>query len=551
MHSKFSQTMTLRRSALALAIVLNVTGASTALAHNAPGTATGPVLRYNQVVSGAQQQAAVASAADGNSIAVWYSQPEWGMGPAGVRARRLDGSGAPVGADIVVNSITQAGDLYRPSVATDTDGNFVVVWTAAGTQLYSPYHVFLRRFDRNGMALAPQQQIDLDLPESGSAVVARSGDGRFVVAWNAYPSTGAEIRARRYDAAGSALGSDIVVATRTTGYAGPSLRVATDDAGNFTVVWTHDHSNGADFDVFRRRFDAYGVALGPAQRVNASYAGSQRIADIAMDGAGNSVVVWDSYISRYDSRVVGQRYGANGLAAGGEFTLAIKQSYPTEEPTQPTVAMARATGDFSATWQRRSDTIFTRSYAANGTARGAEVLVSDGVFGARYPRIGIDADGDVSVVWQNSESSASNDTGVVGRRLAGYGSIDLAARLTATVESTAAPGVVNYRIEAENLQMPSPQRGVGTASGIVAVLTPPPGGVVLDAIGTNWQCDITLPSPRCSYAGVVAPGLRSEALQIRVGGVAAGAAQASMRVSGGQYDAQAGNDIAAAEVIVP
>lgn len=551
MHSKFSQTMTLRRSALALAIVLNVASASTALAHNAPGTATGPVLRYNQVTSGAQQQAAVAAGADGNAIAVWYSRPDWAVGPAGVRARRLDGSGMPIGSDIVVNGINQAGDLYKPSVATDADGNFVVAWTAAGTQLYSPYHVFLRRFDRNGVALAPQQQIDIDLPESVGAVVARSGDGRFVVAWNASMPTGSEIRARRYDAAGNALGSDIVVATRASGYAGPSLRIATDDAGNFSVVWTHDHYNGADFDVFRRRFDAFGAAQGAAQRVNTAYTGSQRMADIAMDAAGNSVVVWDSYISRYDSRIVGQRFGSNGLALGGEFVLATKQSYPTEEAGEPGVVMARATGDFTASWQRRSNTIFVRAYAANGTARGAELLISDGVTGARYPRIASDADGDVSVVWQNEEGVGSSDTGVVGRRMAGYGSVDLAARLTAALQSTAAPSVVSYRIEAENLQMPSPQRGVGVASGIIAVLTPPAGGVVLDAIGTNWQCDITLPSPRCSYSGVVAPGLRSEALQIRVGGVASGAAQASVSVSGGQYDAQAGNDSAVAEVIVP
>lgn len=548
MHSQFP--LIKRRRALALAVVLHFAGASVALAHNAPGTATSPVLRYNQVTSGAQKQAAVAVAADGNAVAAWYSRPEWAVGPSGVRARRLDPSGAPIGSDIVVNGIAQAGDLYEPSVATDADGNFVVVWTAAGTQLYSPYHVFLRRFDRNGVALAPQQQIDLDLPESGSAVVARSSDGRFVVAWNAYPSTGAEIRARRYDAAGNALGNDIIVAQRSAGYAGPSLRIATDDAGNFTVVWTHDQYTGTNFDVYRRRFDQHGVAQGAAQRVNTTYSGSQRVADIAMDAAGNSVVVWDSTVSRYDTRVSGQRYGSNGLALGSEFTLATKQPYPTEEPTRPSVAMARASGDFSVSWQRRSDTMFVRSYAANGTARAAELLVSDGVSGADYARIAADADGDAIVVWQNGESTLSGDTGVVGRRLAGFAMVDLAARLSATLENTQ-PAVVAYRIEAENLQMPGAARGVNTASGVVAVLAPPAGGVVLDASGTNWQCDITQAAPRCRYTGVLAPGARSDALLVRVGGVAPGAAQGSVSVSGGQYDGLTGNDVAAADVIVP
>ena len=39
--------------------------------------------------------------------------------------------------------------------------------------------------------------------------------------------------------------------------------------------------------------------------------------------------------------------------------------------------------------------------------------------------------------------------------------------------------------------------------------------------------------------------------QIRVGGMPSGTMQASVSVSGGQYDAQAGNDSAVAEVIVP
>ncbi|MCQ4164640.1 hypothetical protein [Tahibacter harae] len=546
----FLESISSRRRVLAVAVLLGLAAAGTAQAV-APGAPAGAVLRYNQVSSGPQQQASVAAAADGNAVAVWYSRPDSGAGPAGVRARLLDSAGAPAGAEILVNDIAQAGSVYHPSVATDADGNFVVVWSASSTQLYSLTHVHMRRFDRNGVPLGPQQQIDTAVPEAGGAVVARSADGRYVVAWDAYPASGAEIRARRFDAAGNALGGEITVAVRGSGYAGPDLSIATDDSGAFTVVWTHDTGNGADYDVFRRRFDAYGIAQGPVQRVNTAYAGGQRVADIAMDAAGNSVVVWDSYINRNDSRVLGQRYGANGAAVGGEFVLAYKQGYPAEEPTRPSVAMARASGDFSVSWQRRSSTIYVRSYAANGTARSSEQLISDGTAGAAYAQIAADADGDATVVWQNAESSWSNDFGVVGRRIAAYASVDLAARLQASVQSATAPTLIGYQIGVDNLQMPSPVRGMGTAGGIVAVLTPPAGGVVLSAGGSGWQCDTTVPAPRCSYAGFVAPGAGAPALLVEVGGVPAGVAQASVQVSGGQPDANAGNDGAAAEVVLP
>lgn len=548
-ESIFPRPTSSRRRVLAAAVLLGLAVAGAAQAA-APGAPAGPVLRYNQVTSGPQHQPSVAAAADGNAVAVWFSQPDFSVGPSGVRARLLDSAGAPAGADIAVNDIAQAGDYAHPSVATDADGNFVVVWTASSTVLYSLPHVHMRRFDRNGVALGPQQQIDTTVPEAGGAVVARSADGRYVVAWDAYPATGAEIRARRFDAAGNALGSEITVAVRGSGYAGPSLRIAADDSGAFTVVWTHDAGNGADFDVFRRRFDAYGNAQGPVQRVNTSYAGGQRVADIAMDAAGNSVVVWDSYINRNDSRVVGQRYGANGVVAGGEFVVAYK-GYPPEDPTRPAVAMARASGDFSVSWQRRSNNILLRSYAANGIARGNEQLISDGVSGAAYTQIAADADGDATVVWQNNESYWGNDFGAVGRRIAGYAAVDLAARMQATVQSAAAPTLISYQIGIDNLQMPTAARGVGVAGGIVAVLTPPAGGVVLSAGGSGWSCDTTLAVPRCSHAGYVAPGASAPVLQMQIGGVPAGAAQANVQVSGGQADPNAGNDVAAAEVVLP
>ncbi|MBL8297989.1 MAG: hypothetical protein JNN30_06510 [Rhodanobacteraceae bacterium] len=548
MHTQYLSFSSTR---LAAGLLLAMAGIGSAHALSAPGAAAGPVVRYHQVTAGAQQQADVAATADGNAIAVWFSNPPY-PAASGVRARRLDGAGNPLGGEITVNSAPQAGSYFYPSVAADADGNFTVVWAAHEIYLYSKPHVYQRRFDRNGVALGPQQQIDTNVPEAGGAVVAMSSNGRYVVAWTAYPAGGAEIRARRFDAAGNALGSEIVVAPQGSGYFGPNLRLATDDAGNFTVVWTHDKRDGADYDVYRRRFDATGIARGAAERVNYwSATGSQRVADIGMDAGGNSVIVWDSYINRYDSRIVGQRYDSDGYPAGNEFTLAYKQGYPTEEPTRPAVAMARASGEFTAAWQRRGNTLYVQRYAANGTARGGETLISDGSPNPSYAAIASDADGDVSVIWQIDDTNSYQDYGIAGRRMAGYGSVDLAARLTPVVESASAPTLVNYQVRIDNLQMPSPARGVGTASGLVATFTPPAAGVVLEAAGTNWECDIALAAPRCTYRGVIAAGGSSEMLQLRVGGTPSGSTSANLLVSGSQYDAQVGNDSAVATLTLP
>ena len=55
-------------------------------------------------------------------------------------------------------------------------------------------------------------------------------------------------------------------------------------------------------------------------------------------------------------------------------------------------------------------------------------------------------------LWSIDETYYYQDHGVVGRRFAGYGSIDLAARLTPVVESVNAPTAIDYQIRVDNLQ---------------------------------------------------------------------------------------------------
>lgn len=540
-----------RPSALALAVILNAACASPALAQVPPVVYAGPVLRYNEADTGAQHQAATAVTLDGNAVAVWFSKPSAANAQSSIRARRLDSAGTPLGDEIIVNNLPQTGDLSKPSVATDADGNFVVVWSAAGTPMGSAYHVFQRRFDRNGAPLGPQRQIDSITPEAHGAVVSMRNDGRYVIAWNEYPANGAQIRALGFDATGNPQGGAIVVASRPGGYAGPSLRVAGDDAGNFTVLWTHDMANGNGYDVFRRRFDFTGYPLTPVERVNLASAGNQRFADIAMDAQGNSVVIWDSYIDRYDSRIIGQRYGSNGQRLGGEFVLAYQASDPLLEPTRPAVGMARATGEFLAAWQRRNNTIFMRAYSAAGMPRGSEQLISNGVAGAGSVQVASDADGDASVAWHNAESTRTGDSGVVGSHVVGHVSIDIAARLSATVEHTTGPTIIDYAVEVENLQMPSPSRGVGTAGGFDVVLTLPNGGSVLDVVGTDWSCGGYVYTPTCSYHGTVAPGMRSEPLHVRIAGGPPGETRTTAMLLVRQYDPQSGNNTDEVTVVLP
>ncbi len=89
------------------------------------------------------------------------------------------------------------------------------------------------------------------------------------------------------------LGGEFQVNTYTTSsQGGPS--VAVDGAGNFVVVWHSSGQDGSSNGVFGRRFSSSGAPLGGEFQVNTYTTSSQSFPAVAGDTAGNFVVVWSS-----------------------------------------------------------------------------------------------------------------------------------------------------------------------------------------------------------------------------------------------------------------
>ena len=89
----------------------------------------------------------MASDSSGNFVVVWESNNQDGSS-SGVFGQRYDSTGAALGPEFRVNTYTT--DLQRfPAVASDSSGNFVVVWKSY--QDGSNYDVFGQRYG----AIAP------------------------------------------------------------------------------------------------------------------------------------------------------------------------------------------------------------------------------------------------------------------------------------------------------------------------------------------------------------------------------------------------------------
>ncbi len=357
----------------------------------------GPEAHVNAFTSGFQADAAVAVDADGDAVVTWYSYGQDGDG-RGVYARLYDAAGAPKGDEFLVNTHT-TGYQTNPAVAIDTDGDFVIVWQSQG-QDGSGYGVYAQRFNGAGVPQGAEFGVNTSTTSNQRApAVAMEDGGDFVVVWEQdTASSSGGIYARRYDAAGAALGGEFR-ATSTIG----SLNlfapaVAMSDSGAFFVSWSGSR------DVHMRRFDAAGVAQGSDTRVNSFTTDDQYYPSIAMQPTGEFVITWDS--KEQDGSgwgVYGQRYDAAGTAQGAEFRVNTTTSLYQQNSSVAT----DDDGDFVVTWTGYAEGaagygVYAQRYNNAGAAVGGEFLVNTFTPNVQqYPSAAMQADGDFVVAWES------------------------------------------------------------------------------------------------------------------------------------------------------
>jgi len=501
-----------------------------------------------------QEQVANAMDAEGRSVTVWLDRRGSSQH---LRLQRHDAAGLPYGAPIQVNNTAIVGSYAYPQVAMSADGAFTVVWTQTESWLGGMPHVFRRSFDRHGQALTYEQRVDPPgTPEAGSAQIAMRGDGSHSIAWLSYPGSGQRaLYLAGFDPRGMPLGAPELIASGSSSSQLNWPRLVMDDAGNALAVWS-ENRGGAGEEVWMRRRLANGT-LAAIARVNSLAPATVPRPDVAMDAAGNAVVVWRQYHRTMGLRIVAQRLLPGGARAGGEMLLAARESYPKSEPAHPNVAMARQTGDFAAVWRRADGQIYVRHFHANGNALGPEQPSSQGNARTDYPDVAMDADGDTQVTWQ-SAVPAQSYTHAYQRRFAGLVPLDVRARLQLVARSETASGLRIHEVELRgSLIHAANTSGRGVASGLIALIETADAVAPQKIAGDGWIC---APAPAnalsCAYLPSIwplgtdlDPETPTEPLRLALR-LPADLAQTELKVRLGvnQFDASALNDQASLQL---
>jgi hypothetical protein len=376
----------------------------------------GPEFPVNTLTAQDQYQAAVAAHADGRFVVVWSSSLRDGDG-LGIAAQRYAASGTPVSAEFVVNTFT-GGKQYTPAVAVTPAGGFVVVWASYG-QDGNHFGVFGQRYDAAGLAQGVEFRVnDYTSSNQGEPSLAVDGSGNFVVVWRSFGQDGAGwgVFGKRYNASGQVVGTEFRVNTYTSGFQQGQV-VAADASGNFVVAWSS--YKGVDEDeIVARRYNAAGSAVGDEFQVNTFTTYGQFQPAVAMDPDGDFVVVWTSHGQLgqlYD--LFGQRYDAAGLPQGAEFQV---NAYITDDQRAASVT-SDAAGNFVVVWMSTSqdlsfDGVFGQSFDALGLPIGPEFRVNSHTTGSQnHPAVAYASGGRFVVAW-TSDGQDGDGYGIFGQR---------------------------------------------------------------------------------------------------------------------------------------
>lgn len=330
----------------------------------------------------------------------------WAILASTVLALPMLGESAPTGDQFQVNVYTTDAQGL-PSAVVAPDGSFVVSWDSFG-QDGEGWGAFLRRFDAAGAPLTGDVQVATSTAfDQVDADIAMHPDGSFVVVWDASDDADGSLRGifgRRFDSSGAPMGGEFLVNQGTLGDQNDAV-VAPASDGGFVVAWESNPVLDPNEDLFARRFDSNGDPVGDEFQINVFTDGDQEDLDIAVDGAGNFVVVWES--AGQDGSldgVFGRRLDTDGQPVGGEFAV---NTFVPGDQDNPNVAV-RSDGTFVVVWEDNTqfddDSIWGRFFDSSGVPTTAPFQAETATGIQFLPRVAFDGAGHAVIVWEGEES---------------------------------------------------------------------------------------------------------------------------------------------------
>ena len=347
-----------------------------------------------------------------------------------------DGSPLMGGAsgEFQVNTST-TNSQFDSSVIGLPDGGFIINWTNNSGLDGSGNGVFGQRFDASGATVGGEFQVNTltSSNQDQSDVTALMGPnaGKWVSVWHSETSAGAGdgngsgVIGQIFEADGTTPTGEFVINTETLSEQDAPQLIALADGG-FFAVWqststTFDPmvgtipptADGSSNGVFGQRFDATGAAAGAEVQINATTLNNQFDPQVAALNNGNLAIVWtDNAADGSVAGVYGRIIGPDGAPVTDEFRVNDQR---INSQTMPDV-VALTTGGFAVVWDDNNGTdgsgvgVFAQQYSDDGNRIDSQFQVNTEFSGNQFqPVITALADGGFAIAWTSQTSGSAGD----------------------------------------------------------------------------------------------------------------------------------------------
>jgi len=305
----------------------------------------------------------------------------------------------------------ERSEIY-PRIAPDTAGGAYVAWEQQFVSALLKPSIFVQRIDEDGYLLwgSGGTMLTEDTTVAFSPVaIAPDGAGGALVAWSESRNSSSyaqDIYAQRLDENGSRLweywGEAVYEGVEIQNYP----LIVSDGAGGGIIVWRDENYTASTKHLYAQRLDASGNRLWPVGGVRICTESADQVRhQLASDGAGGVIIVWDDDRIPSDHNVYAQRIDATGTVQWDPEGIPI-----CTEVAQQTFAqlVSDDAGGAIITWEESSrDGLYAQHVNAGGDtlwAANGLVIYEYYVGGRTEPQIDSDGSGGAVLCWNDSRT---------------------------------------------------------------------------------------------------------------------------------------------------
>jgi len=357
----------------------------------------------NTYTSGIQQNPAIAMNGSGDFVVTWQNKSIFETSN-NVFAQKFDNEGNYSGFEFKVNLDNTSCEL--PAIGMDGQGNFLIAWVS---NLMTEKIINAQLYDNDSFSVKHEFQVG----SGTNPQIAMNTSGNFIITWNVeltetdddkIPREYSNIYAKMYDAQVRPVSDEFLVSSELDNCFEQSITM--DEDFNFVIAYTKASEDNADSDIYAKLYGYGGSSLSEEIIVNTYTSMWQWKPSIAMDGAGNFVITWESFgQDGSGTGIFGQKFDNYGENIGDEFQV---NNDHWEHQTDPQIAM-KPQGDFVITWKNwvmggEEKNIYARVFNNDGHAIGDGFNVNSHKLTTSLeplPVTAMDASGNFVVVWEN------------------------------------------------------------------------------------------------------------------------------------------------------